>query len=304
MRWTRMRRSAAALVVAVAAVSAGSPATAAPSGSPVQMAGAGSNERVDLGERVAFSGKVPPGPAGRTVRLEHAPRGERWRSVSSKSTSSGGSYRFVVKAKHSGAYRATLQGSGASAVKRVTVVARLSGRAGRYVKLGAVVRARGRLRPGMRGRRVALQLRSRGRWKTVDRARTRPGGRFSAAFTPRKLGGLRLRVRFGGDKRNAAVSRKLRGKTYALRPGHASWYGPGLYGNTLGCGGTLGTGTVGVAHKRLPCGTKVVFRYRGRTATLRVIDRGPYVGGREWDLTAAAKRKLGFGSTGTVWTSK
>jgi rare lipoprotein A len=111
-------------------------------------------------------------------------------------------------------------------------------------------------------------------------------------------------VRFRGDDRNAAVSRTLRGKTYVLRPGHASWYGPGLYGNKLGCGGTLKTSTVGVANKSLPCGTKVVFRYKGRTATLPVIDRGPYVGGREWDLTAGAKRKLGFGSTGTVWTSR
>jgi rare lipoprotein A (peptidoglycan hydrolase) len=34
-----------------------------------------------------------------------------------------------------------------------------------------------------------------------------------------------------------------------------------------------------------------------------VIDRGPFVGGREWDLTPATKAKLGFGSTGTVWST-
>ena len=38
--------------------------------------------------------------------------------------------------------------------------------------------------------------------------------------------------------------------------------------------------------------------------TARVIDRGPYVGGRDWDLTAALKRKLHFGSTGTVYTTR
>ena len=59
-----------------------------------------------------------------------------------------------------------------------------------------------------------------------------------------------------------------------------------------------------MAHKRLPCGTRVTFRYRGRSVTVRVIDRGPYVGGREWDLTAATKARLGFGSTGTVWSTK
>ena len=304
MRSTRMRGRAPALAAAAATLTAGSLAAAAPAAPTVQMAGAGSNERVRYGERVAFSGRVPQGLAGQTVRLEHAPRGGRWRSVSSKSTGSAGSYRFAVKARRSGDYRAVAQGSGTSSAKRVTVVAGLGGRAGRYVKQGASVRVRGGLRPGLSGRRVALQLRSRGRWKTVDRARTRRGGRFTAGFTPRKLGGFRLRMRFGGDAHNAAVSRRLRGRTYVLRPGHASWYGPGLYGNRLGCGGRLRTSTVGVANKRLPCGTKVVFRYRGRTATLPVVDRGPYVGGREWDLTAAAKRKLGFGSTGTVWTSK
>jgi rare lipoprotein A len=35
-----------------------------------------------------------------------------------------------------------------------------------------------------------------------------------------------------------------------------------------------------------------------------VIDRGPYVGAREWDLTAATKRRLRFGSTGTVWATR
>ena len=162
------------------------------------------------------------------------------------------------------------QGAGTSSEKRVTVVARLSGRSSRYVKRGSSVRVKGSLRPGLRGRRVALQQRSGGRWKTVDRARTGRGGRFKAAFRPRKVGSYRLRVRFGGDRRNAAVSRTLRGKAYVLRPGHASWYGPGLYGNKLGCGGTLTPSTVGVANKSLPCGTKVTFRYKGRTATLKV----------------------------------
>jgi len=36
------------------------------------------------------------------------------------------------------------------------------------------------------------------------------------------------------------------------------------------------------------------------------IEKGeePYIAGREWDLTEALKRKLGFGSTGTVWTTR
>lgn len=67
-----------------------------------------------------------------------------------------------------------------------------------------------------------------------------------------------------------------------------SWYGPGFYGNGGACGmipGGLTAETVGVAHRTLPCGTVVTFRYNGRTVTTRVIDRGPYVYGRTWDMT-------------------
>ena len=73
----------------------------------------------------------------------------------------------------------------------------------------------------------------------------------------------------------------------------ASWYGPGFYGNTTACGQTLKRRTVGVAHRTLPCGTKVVISYRGRFARTRVIDRGPFVKQRryerDWDLTSASR---------------
>ena len=87
-------------------------------------------------------------------------------------------------------------------------------------------------------------------------------------------------------------------------PALASWYGPGLYGGHLACGGTLGPGTLGVANKSLPCGTRVTLRYHGREVTVPVIDRGPYVGGREWDLTGATARRLGFDGVGVVWSTK
>ena len=46
-----------------------------------------------------------------------------------------------------------------------------------------------------------------------------------------------------------------------------------------------------------------MLRKGRRVVRARVIDRGPYVGGREFDLTAATKSKLGFGSVGTVWVA-
>lgn len=82
------------------------------------------------------------------------------------------------------------------------------------------------------------------------------------------------------------------------RPAQASWYGGG---GGLACGGTLTSSTLGVANKTLPCGTVIYLRYHGRKVMVRVIDRGPFVAGREFDLTEATKRALGFGDLGEVW---
>ena len=84
------------------------------------------------------------------------------------------------------------------------------------------------------------------------------------------------------------------------RTAHASWYGPGLYGGHLGCGGTLDAGDLGVAHKSLPCGTKVTLRHHGRVVRVPVIDRGPYVAGREYDLTEATAQRLKFRGHGAI----
>ena len=80
----------------------------------------------------------------------------------------------------------------------------------------------------------------------------------------------------------------------------ATWYGPGLYGNTTACGQTLTRRTLGVAHKSLPCGARVSFRYEGRTITTEVIDRGPYGHDATWDLTNGAAKLLNFTVTDTV----
>lgn len=80
--------------------------------------------------------------------------------------------------------------------------------------------------------------------------------------------------------------------TRSMRRTGATWYGPGFYGNQTACGRTLRRGTIGVAHRTLPCGTKVTFAYRGRHLVVPVIDRGPYTGGYDFDLTSGAARAL------------
>ena len=88
----------------------------------------------------------------------------------------------------------------------------------------------------------------------------------------------------------------------------ASWYGPADSGGPLACGGgDLTSSTLGVANKTLPCGTKVrvCLNRRGPCITVRVVDRGPYVAGRSFDLTEATARAIGFLSRGVgpVWVS-
>lgn len=73
----------------------------------------------------------------------------------------------------------------------------------------------------------------------------------------------------------------------------ASWYGPGFFGRRTACGQTMSTELRGVAHRTLACGTPVTLRYAGVTLTVPVVDRGPYVALREFDLTYATRVALG-----------
>ena len=79
--------------------------------------------------------------------------------------------------------------------------------------------------------------------------------------------------------------------------GPTSSYGPGLYGNKTASGQTLTPKTPGIAHKTLPLGSQVrltVPGKGGRSIVTRVIDRGPYVGDRQADLTTQTTKDLGF----------
>ena len=109
-----------------------------------------------------------------------------------------------------------------------------------------------------------------------------------------------VRLRFAGDAEDLSAHRRL-GRLNVYRLAEASWYGGG---GELACGGELTSATMGVANKTLPCGTEVTLRYDGRSVHVAVIDRGPYVAGREFDLTEATKQALGFGGVGEVWSTR
>jgi Lytic transglycolase len=72
------------------------------------------------------------------------------------------------------------------------------------------------------------------------------------------------------------------------------------YGLPIACGGVLHVPQLGVANKTLPCGTMVTFVYGGRAIRVPVLDRGPYIAGREWDLTGATAEALHFPGLGPI----
>lgn len=84
---------------------------------------------------------------------------------------------------------------------------------------------------------------------------------------------------------------------------NVSWYGPGFYGKRTACGLAMTRELLGVAHRTLPCGTKISFKNpdNGRVVTVPVVDRGPYVSGRQWDLTGGLCVKLDHCYTGTLY---
>jgi len=173
------------------------------------------------------------------------------------------------------------------------------------VLAGRVVLIAGRLLAtrgprGLPGMPIVLQERARRRWETIARAHTTTNGRYRLRFLAERTGSEAVRLLFAGDGANAASRRRI-GELNVYRLAEASWYGGG---GSLACGGALNDSTLGVANKTLPCGTLVTLRYNGRSIRVPVIDRGPYVAGREFDLTFATKEALGFGGTGEVWSTR
>ena len=88
-----------------------------------------------------------------------------------------------------------------------------------------------------------------------------------------------------------------------------SWYGPGFFENRLPCWQWLAANglpiqflpdTWGVAHKSLPCGTMVTLSHGANSVTVPVVDRGPYIAGREFDLSPRVKAALGCTDICTV----
>ena len=79
----------------------------------------------------------------------------------------------------------------------------------------------------------------------------------------------------------------------------SSWYGPGFHGRLTANGERYDMHGLTAAHKSLPFGTKLEVCYQGCT-TVRINDRGPFIGARELDLSYGAAKAIGLVSPGVA----
>jgi hypothetical protein len=276
--------------------------------------------QIDYGREVNVVGRAPVADAGQQVMLEFAAAdSSSWRSLTTARVGPRGRFRLIARLRQSGLVRVvgasgaavaralsmmpTTPTAGApvsiapSRAERVTVSAELAVPSRSWELLGGgAIDLQGKLLPGVSGRQVRLEGRAAGGWQALASARTGPRGGFRLRYATGGLGQQQLRVRFAGDRQNGSESAAA-GAVTTYRASVASWYDDG---GATACGFHA---NFGVANRSLPCGTQVTFHYGGRTVTAVVDDRGPFVGGREWDLNQNVAAALGFGGVDTVWSS-
>ncbi|HSF09143.1 MAG TPA: septal ring lytic transglycosylase RlpA family protein [Nitrospirales bacterium] len=83
--------------------------------------------------------------------------------------------------------------------------------------------------------------------------------------------------------------------------GVASWYGPSFHGNPTANGEPYDMWALTAAHPTLPFGTRVLVQSldTGKSVTVRINDRGPFIRGRIIDLSYGAARELAMIGRGT-----
>jgi rare lipoprotein A (peptidoglycan hydrolase) len=80
----------------------------------------------------------------------------------------------------------------------------------------------------------------------------------------------------------------------------ASYYDYSLEGRETASGESFDPEAYTAAHRTLPLGTRLLVSYKGRSVRVTVNDRGPYVAGRDLNLSLAAAREIGLIGPGTV----
>jgi len=140
-------------------------------------------------------------------------------------------------------------------------------------------------------------------WLPIATAAIGADGAYLARWRANVTGRLTTRAtvdRAADTGAALALAAPLEATMTVYRPAMATWYGPGFYGRTTACGIRMTRRLLGVAHRKLPCGSQVALTYKGKAITVPVVDRGPFKGGRRWDLTSAAATALGFTYTDRI----
>jgi rare lipoprotein A (peptidoglycan hydrolase) len=123
--------------------------------------------------------------------------------------------------------------------------------------------------------------------RTVTRRNLRLLGRLEMCQRSR-LGRRTVRVY---DHLEAALhARRVYDRAHPYSEAVASWYYAA--GGPIACAG-YSSYAMGVANRTLPCGTPVEICYASCVNAI-VFDRGPFVAGRDWDLSEAVKNATGF----------
>jgi rare lipoprotein A (peptidoglycan hydrolase) len=81
-----------------------------------------------------------------------------------------------------------------------------------------------------------------------------------------------------------------RAAPYSPTPGH----------RRTACGEPFLATTEGVAHPVLPCGVRLYVRFHGKEVLTQVIDRGPNLPGRDFDISKALANRLDLHGTQTI----
>ena len=82
----------------------------------------------------------------------------------------------------------------------------------------------------------------------------------------------------------------------------ASWYGPGFEEKPMANGKIFYPANISAAHKDLPFGSVVEIKNPkgGRSISVKITDRGPFIEGRDYDLSEGAAEKLRMKRTGVA----
>ena len=101
-------------------------------------------------------------------------------------------------------------------------------------------------------------------------------------------------------KDKVTVQQDDKGKPIIEQIGEASFYGSGFHGKKTATGEKFNQNDKTAAHPTLPLGTKATVTNldNGNSVDVKINDRGPYVKGRDIDLSKGAAKELGMTKDG------